>query len=167
MAHSVNRIPLPTPFTAPERGRYAAARDENGTWRVEPCANQWDGFPLEPGDTVTAVHVETHRFEVQHRTEPDGALILDLPMRQNDARARTVREYLISLLHVAMDLKSPWGNSDWIYDLYEALARAGLLAARFDANGFVDDWGDVDKATGDRLIDAAIAALGEPSAGGA
>ena len=161
MTDGVNRIPLPEPFTAPERGRYVATRGEDGTWRVQATAGQWDGFPLEPGDTITAVHVETHRFEIQHTTQPDGAAILGLPMRQNDAGAATVREYLVALLRVAMDIKSPWGNSGWVYDLYEALARAGFLPAEFDSDGLVDDWGVVDKTLGDRLIDAAIDAFGE------
>lgn len=160
MADSVHRIPLPEPFTAPERGRYQAVLGDDDTWRIQTAGNEWDGFPLEPGDTITAVHVETSRFEIQHAAEPDGNLILDLPVRQNDAGAATVREYLIALLRVAMDIKAPWGNSGWVYDLYEALASAGFLAAQFDSDGLVDDWGAVDKVAGDRLIQAAIDALG-------
>ncbi len=158
MSDSVNRIPLPEPFTAPERGRYQAVHDD-GTWRIRPCANDWDGFPLEPGDTITAVHLETHRFEIQRGAQPDGTQILDVPLRENGSGARTMRGYLIALLRVAMDIKRPFGDSGWVYDLYEGLARAGMLDAPFDSDGFVDDWDAVDKVAGDRLIQAAIDAL--------
>lgn len=160
MTDTVHRIALAQPFTAPERGRYQAVLGADGMWRIEPATGDYDGFPLERGATVTAVHVETHRFEVEHTGAPDGALILDLPMRQNDAEAATVRGYLVALLRVAMGIKSPFGNSGWVYDLYEALIRGGLIEARLDSDGLVEDWGAVDEHEADRMIQAAIDALG-------
>lgn len=166
MTDRVHRIELAEPFAAPERGRYQAALSPDGTWRIGPAANDYDGFPLERGDTVSAVHLETHRLEVARTGEPDGALILALPMRQNDAGAATVREYLLRLPTTVWDErggfngKRPWGNSGWEYDLHEALIRGGLIAAEVDSDGFVEDWGAVDKREAHRMIQAAIDALG-------
>jgi len=65
--------------------------------------------------------------------------ILDLPMDPdtNDARASSLREYVIALLSIFVEygedaIKRPFGNSGWEYDLYEPLVRAGLIEGEFD-----------------------------------
>lgn len=70
--------------------------------------------------------------------------ILALPMGKNDANARTVREFLGSLLlrvweeQDGFSGKRPWGNSGWEYDLYITLIDAGFVrgeVARFPEEG--------------------------------
>lgn len=155
-------IPLAEPFTATERGLYEPAwRD--GAWTVEPSRDEWGGFELRPGDTVTSLRVEDPPLIVQRDPgqEPDGQLLLGLPVREslhNAPGARTVREYLIQLLGVAMTLKSPWGDSGWDIDLYQAFERGGFLEIEyFDDGYYVKDY-DRDRAG--ELARAAIAALG-------
>jgi hypothetical protein len=150
-------IPLAEPFTATERGRYEPAwRD--GAWSMQPA--EYDGYDLRPGDSVTAVRVTgpapvIHRDEQQ---EPDGALLLGLPVRDNEAGAATIREYLAELARVAMDIKRLWGDSGWIYDLYAALESAGLLEIQRDEHGYIRGF---DRERAAELIGAAIDALGE------
>lgn len=156
------QIRLAEPFTAPERGRYEAVLDD-GVWRITPASDDYSGFTLDAGAQVTGLTQHVDRLEIVSTGRPDGALVLDVPMYEgnNDTRATTVRGYLIELLDVAMDLKSPFGNSDWQYDLYEAIARAGLVPARFDDDGDID-WLKFDKDQAHRLVLDAVAALGTP-----
>lgn len=85
--------------------------------------------------------------------------ILDLPMQQNDADAKTVRDYLKALLsrlweqEESFSGKRPFGNSGWKADVEAALVRAGAVAGNLDSDGYVDS-GDCDK-----LIAAAIETL--------
>jgi hypothetical protein len=94
------------------------------------------------------------------------AEILDLPMQENDAGAATIRDYLIELVKTVwiegegFSGKRPFGNSGWEYDLYEPLARAGMVEATFDEDGYMDH---CDRAAARELIDSAIAALGDHS----
>jgi hypothetical protein len=98
-------------------------------------------------------------------TDPAPRMILDTPMGTNDAGATTIRGYLIRLLAELWDAgecfsgKHPFGNSDWEGEPLVALARAGHVTARFDADGYVED---LDEEAGRRLITAAIQALGAP-----
>jgi hypothetical protein len=70
--------------------------------------------------------------------------ILDVKMRENDAGARTIREYLRALLVAVWEDgegfsgKRPFGNSGWEYDLYAALIEAGAV------KGNLDEWGGVE-----------------------
>jgi hypothetical protein len=90
--------------------------------------------------------------------------VLDLPLGDNDADAATVRDYLIALVRQVwvenedFSGKRPFGNSDWQYDLYVPIMRAGLV------NGSIDIWNelgeDFDKPAADALILAAIDELG-------
>lgn len=99
-----------------------------------------------------------------------GQQILDLPMGDNTADARTVRDYLIKLLRElwrdsgSFTGKYAFGSSDWQYNLYQALADAGLITAKFDENGYFEE---CDTESGGRLIASAIDALGRwtPMAG--
>lgn len=85
-----------------------------------------------------------------------GKEILDIEMPSNDAHAKTVRNYLIALLHTlwaegdSFSGKRPFGNSGWTYDLCDALHNAGL----------VQDEASDDVETCDKLIHDAIQALG-------
>ena len=77
--------------------------------------------------------------------------------------ASTVRGYLIELLATlwreqeGFSGKRPFGNSGWEYDLYAPLLKAGFIAGAFDEDGCVEQ---LDNAAGERLILAAIHALG-------
>ncbi len=92
----------------------------------------------------------------------DAQEILNTPMFENDAEATTIREYLKTLLRtlweegVRFSGKRPFGNSDWEFELYDALVRAGHI------NGTIDEYGDLDKvdeAAGGKAIFLAIEAL--------
>lgn len=79
--------------------------------------------------------------------------ILDLPMADNDAGAKTIREYLTHLLLTLWQKKDgfngkrPYGNGGWEFDLYRALTTAGLMH-------------EDDHRTGDKLIAKAILSMG-------
>lgn len=89
--------------------------------------------------------------------------LLDIRMGENDADASTIRDYLKKLLSTLWDegegfsAKRPFGNSGWEYDLYKALAIAGVI------KGVIED-GDVDlyedqQVKANAAIRAAIQAL--------
>lgn len=88
--------------------------------------------------------------------------LLDLPLELNDAGAVTVREYLIQLLRRLFEEgesfsgKRPFGNSDWDYDLFIPMVKAGLIEGTLDEDGYVDD---LDSIKGRELISAAIREL--------
>lgn len=98
-------------------------------------------------------------------TNPAPSDVLAVPMPQpNDAGAATVRDYLIELLAALWEDgegfsgKSPLGNSSWQYDLYQPLVLAGFISGSIDEDGYLDE---CDDAAGDKLIAAAIRALGD------
>jgi hypothetical protein len=97
-------------------------------------------------------------------TTMDGAAILNLPMKQNDADATTIRGYLVALVrgvwHEGEDFsgKRPFGNSNWESEVYIALADAGVIEATRDEDGDVE-WTDEEQGRGDALIRDAIDAL--------
>lgn len=95
---------------------------------------------------------------------PDAPL--HVPMRENDAGASTIGEYLIKLLTVVWKsgedaVHRPFGNSGWQWDVYEALIKAGLVkgTVTVDEDGQVEDV-DTDPRAADELITEAIAELG-------
>lgn len=69
--------------------------------------------------------------------------ILDLPMRENDAQAVTVRDYLRCLLSAlwlegeGFSGKRPLGDSGWENDLYVPLYDAGLVDG-WEDDGYVE-----------------------------
>lgn len=89
--------------------------------------------------------------------------VLDLPMDANDSGAATVRGYLTALLAElwregeGFSGKRPFGNSDWEYDLYLPLVKAGLVPGRLDEDDCIEY---VDSRAADQLIAAAIKVLG-------
>lgn len=90
------------------------------------------------------------------------AHILDLEIGRNDAKAKTIRDYLKALLATLWDKdegfsgKRPFGNSGWKYDVYAALIKAGCVTGKLDCEGCVET---CDDAEADRLILAAIGSL--------
>lgn len=59
-----------------------------------------------------------------------GAQVLALPMDENDAGAKTIKEYLLALLEQlwaegeGFSSKRPFGNSGWEYELRGPIAAA-------------------------------------------
>lgn len=87
--------------------------------------------------------------------------VLDIPMQDNDANAKTVRDYLKALLAKlwregeGFNGKRPFGNSSWNYEIYWALATAGAVSSKIEGDELVD----VDEAAADKLIQQAISTL--------
>jgi hypothetical protein len=87
---------------------------------------------------------------------PSPELVLACPMdpHGNDAGASTIREYLVLLLSALLDetdgfsAKHPFGNSDWIFELYTALAREFPedFPAEFDEDGRLNVFSETAKA---------------------
>lgn len=94
--------------------------------------------------------------------------ILKCPMQKNDAKARTVGEYLAQLLATlwyegeGFSGKRPFGNSAWEYEIYEALARAGFLGNSlvFDEDGYVDSFSQEGEDRANELIQRTIRMMG-------
>lgn len=88
--------------------------------------------------------------------------ILDLKLKPNDAKAKTIREYLKALLIALWEKdegfsgKRPFGNSGWKYDVYPALIKAGLVTGKLDNEGYIES---CDDEAADKLILKAIKSL--------
>ena len=88
--------------------------------------------------------------------------VLDLAMRDNDAGAATIRDYLKQLLLAlfvegqGFSGKRPFGNSGWEWDVFIPLVREGLVPGKLDAQGWIEE---VDSDAAQKLIDDAIRAL--------
>ena len=88
--------------------------------------------------------------------------ILHLPMGDNDADAATIGEYLgllLSTLWLQQDEfsgKRPFGNSDWQYVVYLALAKAGIIDIQLDEDGYIDIFATDEQYKADELILQAI-----------
>ena len=71
--------------------------------------------------------------------------ILALPMKANDASAETIGQFLMMVgAKVFLDQedfsgKRPFGNSGWIYDVYEALIQGDALEGTLDEDGYVKE----------------------------
>lgn len=71
--------------------------------------------------------------------------VLDLKIQDSDIGPTTIGGYLAALLSAVVrdgegfDGKRPFGNSGWVGDLYRPLLAAGLVAGRFDAEGYLED----------------------------
>lgn len=94
--------------------------------------------------------------------------ILALPMADNDAGAADIREYLTLLLlgvwqnRDAFNGKRPFGNSGWHYEIYDALADAGIVTPLVDEEGD-RDYTAQQRWQMDRIIDDVISGLGATS----
>lgn len=95
-------------------------------------------------------------------SEPTSAQVLACPMGKNDADAVTVGDYLFKLLALVwqdgegFDGKRPFGNSSWEYEIFEALAKAGLIVATLDEDGYIDDF---DRDVAEKVVADAIKAM--------
>ena len=75
----------------------------------------------------------------------EGKDILALPMQDNDARAATIKDYLIALLRKlwadgeSFSGKRPFGNSGWDQDLTIPLVVAGVIDGTMDEDGYIDN----------------------------
>ena len=91
--------------------------------------------------------------------------ILELSMGTNDAKAKTIRGYLKSLLselwreEESFSGKRPFGNSGWQWEVYRALIDGGAVPGK-SSDGDVDfaDY-STGRAMADVLIQKAIAEL--------
>jgi hypothetical protein len=78
----------------------------------------------------------------ENLTERD---ILALPMKTNDAGAETIGQFIMMVgakvfLHQdGFSGKRPFGNSGWVYDVYEVLITSGVLEGTLDEDGYVED----------------------------
>lgn len=93
--------------------------------------------------------------------------ILALPMKDNDAGAATVGDYMRQLLKAiwregeSFSGKRPFGNSGWEFEVYAALIEGGALPGTLDEYGYVSE---VDTEAALVLVLGAIDALfGEPA----
>lgn len=88
--------------------------------------------------------------------------ILSLPMEENDANAKTIKDYLKALLRELWNEqegfsdKRPFGNSGWDHNLIRPLVKHGLVKGVLDEDGYVEE---CDGPHAMRLIHAAIEAL--------
>ena len=91
--------------------------------------------------------------------------ILDLTMQENDSGAKTIREYLKTLLTTVWEEeesfsgKRPFGNSGWKYDIYRTLATHKFIEAEIDEDGYVIDIKRSEYSKADQLISETIASL--------
>jgi hypothetical protein len=91
-----------------------------------------------------------------------GTEILVIPMLDNDAGAKTIRDYLKALLNTLWEQgegfngKRPLGNSGWKYELYSSLVKSGAIEGEFDEDGCIKSF---DEKSATSLISKAIEAL--------
>ena len=85
--------------------------------------------------------------------------ILALPMRENDANAKTIRDYLKAIVRTVwiedecFSGKRPFGNSCWKSDVEITLIEVGVITGIIDEDGCIED---CDSKAADRIILAAI-----------
>ena len=91
--------------------------------------------------------------------------ILDIEMQENDAKVKTVKEYLKKLLlgvwikAESFNSKRPFGNSWWKYEIYVALARAKVISADMDDDNYIQDISLAEEEKANNLIAEAIKGL--------
>jgi hypothetical protein len=95
--------------------------------------------------------------------------ILNTPMQDNDADAKTIREYLTKLLlkvwkeGEGFNGKRPFGTSSWEYDIYRALAKGGhVTGMEYDEDGDIAYFSDMQRTRADRMITESILWMGRP-----
>lgn len=85
-------------------------------------------------------------------------------MGENDANAETIGDYFRALLGIlwfdrkGFSGKRPFGNSEWNYELYTALVKAGFIEGRFDDEGYLNS---CDFQRGYELISEALKNFGK------
>lgn len=84
---------------------------------------------------------------------------INLPMKNNDADAKTIGEYLEKLLLTlwkdkeGFSAKRPFGNSGWEYEIYSALISANVISGKLDEYGYIEN---VDCATANIIVNKII-----------
>ncbi len=116
---------------------------------------------IDAAEELESSTIPTSKETIMPATADDGsraATLLDLPLPDNDAHAATVRDYLVALLLVTWENgpKRPFGNSDWQYEIYTPMVKAGLIPGELDHEGYLED---VDTRAADALVVEAIRAL--------
>lgn len=95
-----------------------------------------------------------------------GKQVLDVAIEDDDSGATTIRGYLCALAEAVwrdgegFSGKRPFGNSGWAWDVFAALAKAGLIEGTFDEDGSIED---ADTEKGDALIRSALKELAQQS----
>jgi hypothetical protein len=91
-----------------------------------------------------------------------GKDILKIKMCHNDIKAKTIKDYLKSLIYTlwaegeGFSGKHPFGNSGWEYELYLPLVVAKVVEGTLDSYGYLNEF---DEKTANELIFQAIEAL--------
>ena len=76
--------------------------------------------------------------------------VLEIPMQENDAGAKTIGEYFEKLLwnlwieEDCFSGKRPFGNSGWKGEIYTALVKAGVVSGIVDEYGFLEDYDEIE-----------------------
>jgi hypothetical protein len=97
-----------------------------------------------------------------NRDAAEAILEVPVPALSRRGEIKTIRDYLHGLLRnlwaqgEGFSSKRPYGNSGWEYDLYTALARAGLIEAELDEDGGLEDITDEERTKADRMIEDVI-----------
>lgn len=79
-----------------------------------------------------------------------------------DDRPLTIRSYLINLLselwaqRESFSGKRPFGDSDWEFEIYTGLIKAGFVDGELDDYGYVES---LDQDEADMLIQSCIASM--------
>lgn len=88
--------------------------------------------------------------------------VLDIEMQENDSGAGTIRGYLKALLYTlykegeGFSGKRPFGNSNWEFELYVALVKAGAVKGALTEDGHLDA---IDYKQANKIIFEAIESL--------
>lgn len=91
--------------------------------------------------------------------------ILEIKLKENDANAETIGDYLKALLiklwkdEESFSGKRPFGNSGWQYIVYESLIENNIINGDIDEDGFISYLSDDERAKGDNLIFDAIKSM--------
>lgn len=95
--------------------------------------------------------------------------VLNAPMGENDADAKTIREYLVFLgrevwcVGEGFSGKRPFGNSSWEYEIYNALAENNLIEAQYHTYDDGDrELGEFNREEADSLIARCFERLAVP-----
>lgn len=93
-----------------------------------------------------------------------------IPMQENDARAKTIGEYLEKLLLTLWDEeemfsgKRPFGNSGWKWEIYTALVSTKVVNGKLDEYGYLAEY---DASMADDVVKNIILAVFNELKGGA
>jgi hypothetical protein len=125
----------------------------------------WRGYREGLGGINAAAHdaLEHGKDFRKEKGGEDTPNLLDTPMDQNEADAKTIGEYLKALLlkvwqkGEGFNGKRPFGTSGWQFEIYKALIKSGAVNGKLDdENGWVES---VDEEQANALVSDAIKGL--------